>query len=122
MLRLLTDENFNNDIIRGLRLRLPHLDVVAVRQVGLAGSPDPMLLKWAAQNERTMLTHDIRTMVPYAKELIKRSEPMAGVILVPNRLAIGRAIKDLELLLLENLSQSDFTDRIQHLPLRRVNF
>jgi len=48
MLRLLTDENFDHDIVPGLKLRLPHLDVVAVRQVELAGSPDPMLLKWAA--------------------------------------------------------------------------
>jgi predicted nuclease of predicted toxin-antitoxin system len=117
MLRLLTDENFNNDIIRGLKLRLPHLDVVAVRQVGLAGSPDPMLLNWAAQNERTMLTHDVSTMISDAEELLRRSEPMAGVIVVPNGLRIGRAIKDLELLL-EYSSQSDLRDRIEYLPLR----
>jgi hypothetical protein len=120
MLRLLTDENFNNKIVRGLRLRLPELDVVSAKHMALAGSPDPMLLKWAAQNERAMLTHDIRTMVPYAKELLNRGEPMAGVTLVPEQLQIGRAIKDLEQLLLEDLSQSDFRDRIEYLPLRRI--
>ncbi len=40
MLRLLTDENFKNDIVRGLKLRLPRLDVVSVRHVGLAGLPE----------------------------------------------------------------------------------
>jgi hypothetical protein len=79
MLRLLTDENFDDDIVRGLKLRLPHLDVVAVRQVELAGSPDPMLLKWAAQNERAMLTHDVSTMVPDAEDLLKRSEPQSDL-------------------------------------------
>lgn len=118
MLRLLTDENFNNQIVRGLKLRLPQLDIVSVKHMGLGGSSDPILLKWAAQKERTMLTHDIRTMVPYAKELIKRSEPMAGVIVVPDQLQIGRAIKNLELLL-ETFSQSDFRDRIEYLPFRR---
>lgn len=118
MLRLLTDENFDNQIVRGLRLRLPQLDVVSVKHMGLAGLPDPILLKWAAQRERTMLTHDIRTMVPYAKELIKRSEPMAGVIVVPDQLQIGRAIKDLELLL-EYFSESELRDRIEYLPFRR---
>src|ERR1044071_3631725 len=99
MLRLLTDENFDHDIVRGLKLRLPQLDVVAVRQVGLAGSSDPMLLKWAAQNERAMLTHDVSTMIPDAEDLLRRSEPMAGLIVVPEQLPIGRAIRDLELLL-----------------------
>ena len=62
MLRLLIDENFNYLILRGLRSRLPELDFVSVRQIGLGGSKDPALLKWAGQNNRTMLTHDIKTM------------------------------------------------------------
>src|SRR5215212_5612545 len=106
MVRLLTDENFNDSIVHGLKLRLPLIDVVSVRQVGLAGLPDPTLLKWAAQEERTILTHDISTMIPDANQLLKWGEPMAGVILVPDQLEIGRAIRDLELLL-ECLSQSE---------------
>jgi hypothetical protein len=38
MLRLAADENFNADIIRGLRRRLPELDVVRVQDVGLSGA------------------------------------------------------------------------------------
>ena len=85
MLRLLTDENFDANIVRGLKLRQPDLDIVAVKHVGLSGSPDPVLLKCAAQQDRAILTHDIKTMVPDAHELLRRSEPMAGVILVPDR-------------------------------------
>ena len=35
MLRLLSDENFNGDIVRGLGLRQPDLDLLRVQDVGL---------------------------------------------------------------------------------------
>ena len=116
MIRLLTDENFNQHIMRGLRRRLPQLDLVSVRDVGLAGSPDLVLLKWAANERRTILTHDISTMVPDAEHLLAQGEPMAGVIAVPDRLGIGRSIFDLELLL-ESYAESDMRNRIEYLPL-----
>ena len=43
MLRLLSDENFNGDIIRGLFLRQPDLDLVRVQDVGLQEVDDPTL-------------------------------------------------------------------------------
>ena len=116
MLRLLIDENFNNHILRGVKLRLPQLDFVLAKHVGLAGLPDPELLRWAAQENRTILTHDIKTMIPDAIQLIAQSEPMAGVILVPQRLNMGLAISDLELLL-EGFSQAELRDSIRYLPL-----
>ena len=62
MLRLLADENLNNDIVRGLRRRLPGLDLVRVQDVGLSGADDPTILAWAAREGRVMLTHDVSTM------------------------------------------------------------
>ncbi len=56
MLRLLADENFNGDIVRGLLLRQADLDLVRVQDVGLAGAEDPQLLAWAAENDRILLT------------------------------------------------------------------
>ena len=116
MLRLLTDENFNKDIVRGLRRRLVKSDFLSVRDAGLAGRPDSFLLHWALQENRTILTHDQKTMTKDAEQLVARDEPMAGVIFVPDRLAIGRAINDLELLL-ACYSQSDMRNRIERLPL-----
>lgn len=46
MLRLLSDENFNGDIVRGLLLRCPKLDLVRVQDSGLDGVDDPAVL-WA---------------------------------------------------------------------------
>lgn len=116
MIRLLTDENVDNNIMRGLARRLPQLDFVSVRDVGLAGSPDLVLLKWAANEQRVMLTHDINTMVPDANQLVAQGEAMAGVIFVPEQLNIGRAIKDLELVL-ACYTESEMRDRVEYLPL-----
>lgn len=52
MLLLAADENFNNDIIRGLLRRKPDLDIVRVQDVGLSGADDPTVLEWAAQEGR----------------------------------------------------------------------
>jgi hypothetical protein len=50
MLRLLSDENFNGDIVRGLLLRRPDLDLRRVQDVGLGEADDPTILEWAAAN------------------------------------------------------------------------
>jgi predicted nuclease of predicted toxin-antitoxin system len=57
MLKLLSDENFNGDIVRGLFLRQPNLDLLRVQDVGLRKMDDPAFLAWAARNERILLAH-----------------------------------------------------------------
>jgi hypothetical protein len=49
---MLADENFNNDIIRGVRRRLAGVDIVRVQDVQLSGADDPTVLEWAAENQR----------------------------------------------------------------------
>ena len=117
MLRLLIDENFNHHILRGLRSRLPQLDFVVVRAIGLAGSADSELLRWAAQNHRVMVSHDISTMPDCAYELLQQGEPMAGLIMVPQEMRVGLAIRDLELLIACSW-ESEFRDCVQYLPLK----
>lgn len=62
MLPLLIDENFDQRILRGLRLRLPQLDFLIVQDIGLGGVDDPPLLDWAAREGRVIITHDVNTM------------------------------------------------------------
>jgi len=116
MLRLLIDENVDHRILRGLLRRLPQLDFLVVAQIGMAGSKDVDLLRWAAQEDRTIVTHDRKTMIPDAEQLLAQHQRIAGVILVPNGMAIGKAIADLELSVLAQ-SQTDMRDTIQYLPL-----
>ena len=46
MLCLLSDENFNGDIVRGRLLRHPALDLRRVQDVGLEEAEDPTILAW----------------------------------------------------------------------------
>jgi predicted nuclease of predicted toxin-antitoxin system len=74
MLRLVADENFNGDILRGLLLRQPDLDIVRVQDVGLIEAEDPEILAWAAENDRIVLTHDQATMGNHAYERVAAGE------------------------------------------------
>ena len=116
MLRLLADENFNGDIVRGVLLRRPDLDLVRVQDVGLAGVDDPAILAWAAENDRILLTHDRATMPVHAFDRVAAGEAMAGVFLFNDRLPIGRAIDEI-LLLVECTEHEEWRGWTVHLPL-----
>jgi hypothetical protein len=116
MLRLLADENFNGDILRGLMLRQRNLDVVRVQDVGLSGVDDPDVLAWAAENDRIVLTHDRATLPDYAFERIAAGDAMAGVFIVNDRFPVGRAIEEL-LLMVECTEQAEWSGRAVHIPL-----
>jgi len=85
MLRLLADENFNNNIIRGVRRRAFEADIVRVQDVGLTGSDDPTVLEWAARNQRVLLTHDVSTITAFAYDRIRQSKAMPGVFEVSRK-------------------------------------
>lgn len=96
MLRLVTDENFDGRVLRGLLARLPNLDVVRVQDVGLSGAPDPAILGFAAGERRVLLTQDVRTMTVFAGERLAAGQPMGGVVLVPQVDSVGRVIEALQ--------------------------
>ncbi|MEP7337120.1 MAG: DUF5615 family PIN-like protein [Acidobacteriota bacterium] len=56
---MVADENFNHRILRGARLRFPLLDVVIFQRSAFQGAADPILLQWAADQARVVVTHDI---------------------------------------------------------------
>ena len=116
MLRLLADENFNGDIVRGLLLRQPDLDIVRVRDAGLAGADDPEILAWASENHRIVLTHDRATMSDYAYERVAAGEGMAGVFILNDRFPVGRAIEEI-LLMVACTEQAEWSGRAVHVPL-----
>lgn len=116
MLRLLADENFNGDILRGLLLREPGLDVVRVQDAGLAGRDDPDVLAWAAEQNRIVLSHDRATMPDYASDRVAAGEPMPGLLLFDDRFPTGQAIQEI-LLIVACTRQEEWLDRVVYLPL-----
>lgn len=117
MLRLATDEDFNNHILRGLQRRKPELDIVRVQDVGLTGKTDAEVLEWAATQGRVLLTHDVTTMNQYAYERISAGLAMPGIFAVEQKLPIGQAIEDI-LLLAECSFEGEWEGQVRFLPLR----
>jgi hypothetical protein len=116
MLRLLVDQDFDHDILRGLRLRLPELDALTALQAGLARTPDPDLLAWAAEQGRIIITHDRNTMPGHAYDRLRNNEPIAGVFVIPRELPIGQAIAELETLVACSLD-GEWDNLVVFLPL-----
>jgi glutathione synthase/RimK-type ligase-like ATP-grasp enzyme len=116
VLYFLSDENFNGDIIRGLRLRNPHLDLLRVQDVGLLEVDDPEVLAWAAANHRILLTHDRTTMPDFAYERILAEQAMSGLFVVNDSTPIRNVIDEL-LLINEYSEQAEWSDLVIYLPL-----
>lgn len=116
MLRLAADENFNNDIIRGLLRRKPDLNIIRIQDVSLSGAGDSTVLQWAAREGRVLLTHDVTTITRYFYEHIRAGQSMPGVFEVSRAIPIGRAIEDI-LLLAECSLEGEWNGQIHYLPL-----
>lgn len=117
MLRFLADENFNNQILRGILRRNPNVDIVRVQDVGLIEADDPSVLKWAAQHQRVVLTHDVATMTNFAYERVQLGQAMPGLFEVSRRVSVGLAIEDI-LLIAECSLEGEWEGQVRFLPLR----
>ncbi len=117
MLQLVADENFNNNVIRGVLRRKPDADIVRVQDVGLSGEDDPSVLEWAAQQDRILLTHDVSTITRYAYGRVEAGQRMPGVFEVSRTNPIGPVIEDI-VLLLECSLEGEWVGQIIYLPLK----
>ena len=116
MIRFLTDEDFNIHIFAGVRLRLPDLDIVRVQDSGLRSFRDPLILQFAATENRILLSHDVSTMETQAAARIIANKPMPGLFLIHQHLDIGRAID--EIVMIAECSRDDeWNGLIEYLPL-----
>ena len=117
MLRLLADENFNNQIIRGILRRNPDVDIVRVQDMGLIEADDPTVLEWAAQQGRVVLTHDVATMTNFAYDRMQAGLAMPGLFEVSRRVSVGLAIEEI-LLIAECSLEGEWEGQVRFLPLR----
>lgn len=117
MLRFAADENFNNDIVRGLLRREPDLDIVRIQDVNLSGADDAPVLEWCAKEGRILLTHDVTTITRFAYHRVREGKAMPGVVEVGRGLALGVVIEDL-LLLAKHSREGEWEGQIRYLPLR----
>jgi hypothetical protein len=116
MVRFLADQNFEADITRGLLRHMSSLDIITAHEAGLREAPDPELLKWAAEQERVVLTHDRRTMPDHAGNRIRAGLRMCGIVVVPRRLSLSQTIEEIELIATCSL-EGEWENKVQFLPL-----
>lgn len=115
MLRLISDEDVHEDIVRGLRRREPTLDIVRVLDVGLDHTPDPIILEWASAQERILITGDLNTMVGFAWSRVKADQPMPGVLALLENIGVGSVIDDI-LLVVSCYALEEIRDQVLFIP------
>lgn len=116
MIAFAADENFNANIVRGLRQRLADISIVTVQEARLWGATDPEVLEWAATEERVLLTHDRNTMTAAAYERIFAGKRLPGVFVVNWRTPLRAVIEDLALLTTCS-APNEWRDQILYIPL-----
>lgn len=116
MVKILADQNFNGNILRGLKNRLSDLDCLATYEIGMQKYKDYEILTFAAEENRIILTHDAKTFPTYAYEKIANGEKMTGVIIVSDKCPIGQAIVEIEIALICN-SESEWENNVTRIPL-----
>jgi predicted nuclease of predicted toxin-antitoxin system len=96
-MKFLMDEHIEPAITRGLRRIYPQLDILSVQEAGLRTQPDEVILTWAAQEGRVVVSRDVNTMTDEAARRIDSGLPMAGLLLIRPSFGYGEIIKALQL-------------------------
>src|SRR5947208_14319111 len=115
MLRRISDEDVHDDILRGLRRREPTLDIVRALDAGLDHTPDPIILEWAAGQERVLITGDLNTMVGFARARVQSGQRMPGVLALLENSGIGRVLDDILLVALCSTTE-DINHQVLFIP------
>jgi hypothetical protein len=114
----LADENFRNAIIRGLVRRHREFDIVRAQDTAeVAGQDDLILLGYATREGLAVVTHDLSTMIPAAREQLRLASRCAPIVFVPDWIPIGSAVEDL-LLIDQCAIEADLAAGVIYLPLR----
>lgn len=95
--RFQADADLNEIILTALLRREPGIDFQSATVAGLEGRDDLEVLALAANASRLLVTHDRKTMPGHFATFIA-SRPSPGVLIVPQRLPIARAVEDLLLI------------------------
>jgi predicted nuclease of predicted toxin-antitoxin system len=116
MVRLISDADVHGHIVRGVRGRNSGIDLIRVHEVGLRTARDPVILEWAAVENRIVISQDRSSMIGFARARVAAGLPMPGLFVLRPRTTVAQAID--ALLLVDSCSQQDeWQNRIEFLPL-----
>jgi hypothetical protein len=75
-----------------------------------------VILQWAAEHGRILVTHDVQTVTRFAYERIEAGLPMPEVIEVISSASIGQLVEEL-VLVVECYEGGDLEGQVLYLPL-----
>jgi hypothetical protein len=112
--KIYLDHNADPRLVRDLRRQ--DYDAVFARELGRERASDEDHLRWAADHQRVLFTHDFDDYPVLAAEWAARGDHHAGIILAlePPRLPYAAILRRL-LSLLDQLSADEFVDRVEWL-------
>ncbi len=93
-IRFIADADLNQKIIDGLKHREPSISFLKASEGGTLYHPDPAVIRIAAESGRVLVSHDLETMPRHFWKFMK-SNDSPGLILIPQKLRIGRAVEAL---------------------------
>jgi hypothetical protein len=95
---------------------MPDLDIVRIQDTEITGKDDETVLEWAVAEQRILLTHDKRTIVPIFSNRQANGQPVPGVFMISTRARHETILEDL-LLIFSTSNADEWTDRITYIPL-----
>jgi len=75
-----------------------------------------MVLEWAAQQNRILLTHDVRTITKFAYDRVRQELKMPGVVEVKRKASIEKIVEDI-FILIETGKPEDIENQVIYIPL-----
>jgi hypothetical protein len=113
-IRFQADADIDPDIRKGLVRREPTIDFRPAAGVIPDGTLDPEVLAIAADDDRVLVSGDVRTMSVHFRNFVATRES-PGVLLTPSSRSIGAAIEGLLFVWL-NWTPEDLRNRVSWLP------
>jgi hypothetical protein len=116
-MRFLADENFNNDILRGVWRRISAASFTRVQDIEIVGADDSTVLAYAAEHGYILLSHDTNTIPGHFYTRLNANLPVPGVFLVHKPTPVGNVVDALELIILAS-ETAEWWAKITYIPLR----
>ncbi|MCP9496149.1 MAG: DUF5615 family PIN-like protein [Pyrinomonadaceae bacterium MAG19_C2-C3] len=114
-IRFQADADFNEDIVTGVRRRVPQIDFQTAHDAMLRGITDPDVLSLAAREGRILLTHDRRTMPNHFGKFIEKQDS-PGLLVVSQKADVLVVIEDV-ILIWTASEATEYVNSIRSLPL-----
>lgn len=114
--RFLADNDLNETIVDGVLRREPSIEFIRAREVGLQDRPDPEVLNYAAAHSLLIISHDVNTMIGFARERLEDGKSMPGLLMVRQAEPVANIIESL-ILIWSASEHEEWAGVIEFLPI-----